>query len=121
MNKFFISVAILLGMSHLVYAKSNTESLGDIFAFTLPAGAYATSLYLGDKEGQMQFYKNYGATMGSTYLLKYTVREKRPDSDNRDSFPSGHTSSAFAGAGFIHKRCCYKFYFRLLIKFQKKM
>jgi membrane-associated phospholipid phosphatase len=37
-------------------------------------------------------------------LLKYTIREKRPDSDNRDSFPSGHTASAFSGASFIHKR-----------------
>jgi hypothetical protein len=30
--------------------------------------------------------------------LKYTVREKRPDSNERDSFPSGHVTAAFAVA-----------------------
>jgi len=30
--------------------------------------------------------------------IKYTVREKRPDSNARNSFPSGHTATAFMGA-----------------------
>lgn len=34
----------------------------------------------------------------ATYSLKYAVHEKRPDSYARNSFPSGHTSFAFAGA-----------------------
>jgi membrane-associated phospholipid phosphatase len=33
-----------------------------------------------------------------TEALKRTVREKRPSSDSRASFPSGHASSAFAMA-----------------------
>lgn len=109
MKKFTISVVILLGMSNLVYAKSMTESIGDILSIAIPTGAYGTSLYLGDKDGQMQFYKSYASAMGATYILKYTVREKRPDSNNKDSFPSGHTSSAFAGASFIHKRYGLKY------------
>ncbi len=52
----------------------------------------------------MEFYKTYGATMATTIVLKYTVREKRPDNDDMDSFPSGHTSSTISGAVFIHKR-----------------
>jgi len=39
------------------------------------------------KRGQNQFYKSYATTLGTTILLKYTVREKRPDSNARDSFP----------------------------------
>ena len=109
MKKFTISVTILLSMSSFVFAKSTTESIGDILAAALPAAAYGTSLYLNDKDGQMQFYKSYGATMGVTYLLKYSVREKRPDTNTKDSFPSGHTSSAFAGASFIHKRYGLKY------------
>ncbi len=109
MKKFTISVAILLGMSSFVYAKSTTESIGDALSIAIPTAAYGTSLYLGDKNGQMQFYKSFGTTMGATYLLKYSVREKRPDSNNKDSFPSGHTSSAFAGASFIHKRYGLKY------------
>lgn len=104
MKKILISVVTLLGVSNLLYAKSMTESMGDILAIVLPVGAYGTSLYLNDKDGQIELYKSYLATMGSTYFLKYTVKEKRPDSNNRDSFPSGHTASAFAGASFIHQR-----------------
>ena len=33
--------------------------------------------------------------------LKYAVREQRPDSYKRNSFPSGHTGTAFAGAELI--------------------
>jgi hypothetical protein len=38
------------------------------------------------------------ATSLITQALKGVSREKRPDSDSRDSFPSGHTSTAFAMA-----------------------
>lgn len=44
------------------------------------------------------------ATLYSTLVttsLKYTVREHRPDSSDRDSFPSGHTTAAFSFASYI--------------------
>lgn len=33
--------------------------------------------------------------------IKYTVRQLRPDESTRNSFPSGHTSTAFMGAEFM--------------------
>ena len=33
--------------------------------------------------------------------LKYTVRERRPDGSTRNSFPSGHTATAFMGAEVV--------------------
>lgn len=33
--------------------------------------------------------------------IKYTVREKRPDSSTFNSFPSGHTATAFTGAELV--------------------
>ena len=33
-----------------------------------------------------------------TNVFKYTFKEKRPDSNARNSFPSGHTATAFMGA-----------------------
>lgn len=35
---------------------------------------------------------------GVTYTLKHTVSEQRPDHSDRRSFPSGHSTVAFAGA-----------------------
>lgn len=35
--------------------------------------------------------------------IKYTVREPRPDSGARNSFPSGHTATAFTGAELIRE------------------
>ena len=92
-----------------MYAKNNTEKIGDILSVVIPIGAYGTTLYLNDEEGQYQFYKSYGTTLAATYTLKYTVREKRPDSDDTDSFPSLHTSSAFSGATFIYKRYGFEY------------
>lgn len=44
------------------------------------------------------------ATMGIIVnSMKYTIREKRPDSSSRNSFPSGHTATAFMGAEFLYR------------------
>ncbi|MCF6244762.1 MAG: phosphatase PAP2 family protein [Sulfurovum sp.] len=106
MNKIFL--IIMIGNMSLS-AKSNTEKLGDFLTFAIPATAYASTFYMDDEEGKEQFYWAYGTTMFSTIALKYTVRAKRPDNDDRDSFPSGHTSSAVSGAVFIHKRYGLKY------------
>lgn len=108
MKKISIVFGGLL-LSTALYAKSNAEKIGDILQIAIPLSAYGTTLYLDDKEGQMEFYKSYGVSLASTYALKYTVREQRPDSNAKDSFPSGHTSSAFSGATFIHKRYGLKY------------
>ncbi len=36
-----------------------------------------------------------------TTVLKYTVREKRPARESRNSFPSGHTTTAFAFSSVV--------------------
>lgn len=44
------------------------------------------------------------ATMaGIVNGLKYTVKRKRPDSSKRNSFPSGHTATAFMAATMLYK------------------
>ena len=45
----------------------------------------------------------YVFTAGTTYVLKHTIHETRPDGTDRRSFPSGHSAIAFAGAHALHK------------------
>ena len=40
--------------------------------------------------------------------LKYSVREIRPDGSAFNSFPSGHTATAFVGAEIMHQEYGYK-------------
>ncbi|HEY0299112.1 MAG TPA: hypothetical protein VGB84_07825, partial [Arachidicoccus sp.] len=46
-------------------------------------------------------FKGEALMLGVTYILKYSVREMRPDSSNHYSFPSGHTAQAFAAATLL--------------------
>jgi len=45
----------------------------------------------------------YALTVGTTWALKASIHETRPDGTDRHSFPSGHTSAAFAGATILWK------------------
>lgn len=40
--------------------------------------------------------------------LKFSIRRPRPDGSNRQSFPSGHSSSAFATAAVLHRHYGWK-------------
>ena len=42
-------------------------------------------------------------------MLKFTINKERPNGEGDDSFPSMHTSAAFQGATFIHKRYGLKY------------
>lgn len=88
------------------YAK--TEKAGDILQVMIPAVAYASTFYVDDKEGRKQFYKSFVANEVVTYSLKYAINKQRPNGGDH-SFPSGHTSAAFQGAGFIHERYGLKY------------
>lgn len=102
----FRVVAITVLSSAIVCSNSyaDTQSTGDFLQIAVPAVGLATAFYLDDDEGKIQFYKSFGTTWLITHGLKNTVKKERPDGSNDQSFPSGHTSAAFQGAAFIHKR-----------------
>ncbi len=76
---------------------------GDVGAIVLPAGAAAGTLLAHDHKGLAQLAESYASAMAVTYILKPTIDRTRPNGGHM-SFPSGHATSAFAGAAFLQRR-----------------
>ena len=108
MKILFFTIAIpwvLLGQS-----STEIEDAGDVLQILIPAiGLGSTIFYEDNQEGTGQFFKSLLTTQLITGSLKILSHKKRPNGDCCTSFPSGHTSAAFMGAGFIHKRFGWKY------------
>ena len=87
----------------LSFSKDLFTVYGDVFQIAIPAYALVYSYAEKDKEGMKQLGISYALSMGTTYALKVAVNERRPNG-GKYSFPSGHTSSAFAGAWYLQRR-----------------
>lgn len=100
--RFF--VIILLIYPKPSFSKSNIELVGDYIQVALPLYALFLNIKNKDTEGFYQFRKSFTSTIATTHILKRTVKKKRPFGHDINSFPSGHTASAFSGAFFLHTR-----------------
>jgi len=109
LSRFILTFSLLLTTSAVCAQKSTLEVTGDVLQVLVPLSGYAATFYLDDTEGRNQFYKSFLSTFLITHALKITVKEKRPANNGNQSFPSGHTSSAFQGAAFIQKRYGWKY------------
>ncbi len=85
------------------------ETLGDVVLIALPIATLGSTFIIGDKKGPWQFTKGLLLTEAVTYGLKWSINKQRPDFSNSNSFPSGHTSTTFHSAGFIHRRYGFKY------------
>jgi membrane-associated phospholipid phosphatase len=86
------------------------ESSGDILQLALPITAGIMTLIEKDYQGTKKFAFSYTTAMVLTYSLKEIVHKQRPEGRVLfDSFPSGHTASAFSGASFIQRRYGWKY------------
>lgn len=112
----FLLVYILSG-SNALANNTNEEDIerieksGDFFAIALPVIAGISTFFTGnpeggmwDREGTKQAVFSIGTTFLATQLIKLSVDKLRPNESNTNSFPSGHTSTAFSGAAFIGER-----------------
>ena len=95
--------------------KKNTQLLTDfktgIDDYTQFFGpAMVVGLKLGGYEGRSDWPRLL-ASAGASYAImaafvngiKYTAKEMRPDGSSANSWPSGHTATAFVGASLLHK------------------
>ncbi|MES2525950.1 MAG: phosphatase PAP2 family protein [Bdellovibrionota bacterium] len=79
--------------------------MGQLVPNALYMGWMGIAGYNGNKEGYRRAIGMFKATAYSTSVttvLKYTAREPRPiDHSWKNSFPSGHSTSAFAFSGYL--------------------
>ncbi|WP_459210898.1 phosphatase PAP2 family protein [Aquimarina rhabdastrellae] len=112
-----ICLLIICCISSLTYSQeplSSTQkthkSIGDVLLFTMPTLALgSTAIWKDEQKGGMQFSKALAGTLAVTYGLKFIIDKERPNRENNNSFPSGHTSVAFMSAAFVHKRYGWKY------------
>lgn len=117
LNSFFAAMFLILSQN-IIYAQDTSETTpqigttqqaGNIILFALPAATLATTFIVGDEKGAWQFTKGLLVTTAVTQGLKLGVNKQRPDMSNDNSFPSGHTSTTFHSAGFVHRRYGFKY------------
>lgn len=83
-------------------------TIDDISQYAPFASVYALNLF--GVEGKHNF-KDRTIILGTAYILmgtsvnglKKNTRVERPDGSSRNSFPSGHTATAFMGAEFLYQ------------------
>ena len=100
---------LLITGSPAAHAGSTVEDTGGVTRVALPVVASAVALINGDIEGFWQHALSIGVTTGITLGLKEVIDSERPNGRNNNSFPSGHTSQAFASASFLDHRYGWKY------------
>ncbi len=122
-RKFNYQIFLIAIISCLLFSQTNTaqetnvidsqtetiQNIGDVFLIGLPIATVATSFIVGDEKGAWQFTKGLILTAGVTAGLKLGISKERPDMSNDNSFPSGHTSTVFHSAGYVHRRYGFKY------------
>lgn len=94
---------------HATKSQKGVATSTDIVALALPVATLTGVLIEKDWKGLIQGVETAAATAAATYILKYSVKERRPDGSSLHSFPSGHSVVSFATATFLQRRYGWAF------------
>ncbi|MDE7401783.1 MAG: phosphatase PAP2 family protein [Muribaculaceae bacterium] len=118
---FSLLLALIIAMPYSAFADNSEATFHpsaaqkgvrystDALLIALPASALVGTFVMKDWKGLIEGVETAAVTAGVTYLLKYTVKEKRPDGSDWHSFPSGHSATTFAAASYLMRRYGWKF------------
>lgn len=106
-----LSIAIAQNQVDKVESRSKIRFLGEAedYAQYVPLGATYLLKACGvegrSKWGRLLLSNAFSAALMATFVnsIKYTARSTRPDGSTSNSFPSGHTATAFMAATILHK------------------
>jgi membrane-associated phospholipid phosphatase len=84
------------------------EDISDVGAYGLIGTALLLPTARKDWDGLRQAAYSIGSATAIAQAGKALIDEERPDNSDNDSFPSGHTSNAFAAATTLHRRYGWK-------------
>ena len=118
--KFFLGAVMALSLAGAAYAEpkqeSGLEQSADALLVGIPVAAFGLTFLIQGDVAPLGFdmvnmtgspRHDLALALGRasvvTYGLKYSVEERRPNGEDDNSFPSGHTAVSFAGAEFIRK------------------
>jgi membrane-associated phospholipid phosphatase len=107
-DAFIYAFLIIFLSYHEPSYSDEIRTAGDILQIALPSTALGMAIAEPDDKGRVQWVESFVTTAVVTQTLKYSINRERPNGGDL-SFPSGHTSSAFQGAAFIHERYGSKF------------
>lgn len=102
--KTFVSSLMLLSVAVPGHSYDKVETAGDVAVVTVAAAAGLMTVGLQDLEGMVQLIKAAAVDVSTTMALKYLVKERRPNGEDMQSFPSGHSSVAFTSAEYLRER-----------------
>jgi len=95
---------LLASQPALASSQSDWATASDVGVGTLLLWSVGVPLAEGDRQGALQGGASGAAGFLSAQALKEAFPEQRPDGSGNDSFPSGHTATAFAAATSILER-----------------
>ncbi|MEP5839654.1 MAG: phosphatase PAP2 family protein [Marinobacter sp.] len=108
--QFLLALILICNQIPSTYALSDEswEDISDVGAYGLIGTALLLPATRKDWEGLRQASYSIGVGAAITLTGKALIDEERPDDSDNDSFPSGHTTNAFASATTLHRRYGWK-------------